>query len=148
MPKDSTIEALNELYNIIELKTDNFALNEPSLTATQYSKYKLKHKIYNIVLPHEFDEINPNIINLFIDKYTRRIERFYKLNILSNELIFIRLGTDKDVKFIDQLEEAIKLKFSCSLNKLNFINSTELSKDIKTTNWTRSEYEWSNLLYN
>ena len=88
----NTIDDLKQLYTICEIKTNNFLLNKPISTQSEtFSKYKLKHKKYNIILPHEFAIIDTEQIQIFIDKYQRRIARFYQLNNSDNELIFIRL---------------------------------------------------------
>ena len=163
MPKDNNINSLIELYEIISINTNNFTINKPhlnnlnntiqtpgsafDLVSKSYSKYKLKHKTYNIVLPHEFVVINSITIQFFIDKYKRRIERFYNLNQPNNRLFFVRLGlnmekTDLFHKLCTTLDDI----FNKTENKIKFINSTELSNQYKTTNWTRSEYDWINLL--
>lgn len=170
LPENNSIESLNKLYDIIEIKTNNFTINRPSQPMPPvelvksdesvksdklvkpikykhiYSKYKLKHKFYDIILPHEFIEINTDTIQLFINKYKRRINRFYELNKSNNKLIFIRLGLDCEIKqkHINSLIEALNAKFFNAINEIKFINSTELSKEIKTSDWTRSEYNWLN----
>lgn len=111
------------------------------------SKYKLKHKIYDIVLPHEFAEINPKTIQFFIDKYKRRIERFYNLNQINNKIVFIRLGLDcEKTDLFQKLCVILDNIFDKTQNKIKLLNSTELSKEYKTSNWTRSEYDWNKLL--
>ena len=60
-----------------------------------------------------------NNINYFIDKYIRRINRLMLLN--KEEIIFIRLGTNKDLPHLNKLNQVLKNKFSNS--SLKFINS-------------------------
>ena len=164
LPANNTIDELRKLYEIIEIKTNNYLLGQPfelleqtqteqtqteqtqsvQIEQTQtYSKYKLKHKKYNLILPHEFATINDEQIQIFIDKYKRRIDRFYKLN-QHSQLIFIRLGTKKDLKYIDLLNETIKNKFNETKYLIKFINLTDLSalNGPITTNWKRDEYDW------
>lgn len=168
LPENNSIESLNKLYEIIEIKTNNFTIDRPiqpiqpnqpiqpiqpkqlvELDNHIYSKYKLKHKFYDIILPHEFIEINTDTIQLFINKYKRRINRFYELNKSNNKLIFIRLGLDCEIKqkYINSLSETINTKFFNTINEIKFLNSTELSKNIKTINWTRSEYDWKSYFH-
>jgi hypothetical protein len=169
LPETNCVESLLELYEIIPINTNNFTIDKPRLnnqnnpnktiqtsgsafdpvyrSDSVCSKYKLKHKIYNIILPHEFAEINSKTIQLFIDKYKRRIERFYSLNQSDNKLIFVRLGLDNEKNNLFQkLCMLIDNIFDKTQNKMKFINSTELSKQHKTSDWTRSEYNWNRLL--
>lgn len=147
-----------ELYEIISIKTNNFALGGPISESTTelinstttnpitHSKYKLKHKLYNIILPHEFVEVNSETIQIFINKYKKRIKRFYELNQANTKLIFIRLGINDEIQHLNELSNLINIKFNYSINEIKFINSTILSKNIKTSDWTRSEYEWNKIL--
>jgi hypothetical protein len=165
LPESNDIDALTKLYDIIPIKTNNFPINRPHLnnlhnliqssdlafdpvcySHNACSKYKLKHKLYNIILQHEFAEINPETIQFFIDKYKRRIKRFYDLNKTNNKLVFIRLGLDCEKNDLFQkLCMTLDNIFSKTQNKIKLLNSTELSKQYKTSDWTRSEYDWNNL---
>ena len=143
LPNESNLTKLNEIYEIIKINTNNFNLHNPNKNINKFSKYKLKHKEYNIILPHEFEIINDKTIQFFIDKYKRRIDRFYELN--NFELIFIRLGTIKDIQYLDLLEKTINKIFINNINKIKFINCLKLEK---TITWKRDEYDWIEIFTN
>jgi len=138
-----SVDNIDDFYDIIEIKNNNFLITNNN-TNKIYSKYKLSHKKYKIVLPHELTSIDDTSITEFLNKYKRRINRFYDLDtLIDTELIFIRLGTGKDIKHLDKLNEVLTKYFK--KYKLKFINSSELSKTVKTSNWKRDEYDWENL---
>ena len=137
LPIRANLIQLSEIYDIIEIKNDNYYLNSPN--NNEFSKYKLKHKKYNIILPHEFEIINEETIQRFVDKYKRRIDRFYELN--NAELIFLRLGTEKDIKYLNILEQTINNNFINTINKIKFINSLDFKDSVS---WKRDEYDWNN----
>ena len=115
---------------IIETITnDNYSFE---FTNTIKSKYKLKHKFYKLIYPHDLLENN---INHFIDKYIRRINRLMLLN--KEEIIFIRLGTNKDLPHLNKLNQVLKNKFSNS--SLKFINSLDYQCD----DWMRNNIPWN-----
>jgi hypothetical protein len=99
-----------EYYDIQENNNDNFNINNPlnDLHIIK-SKYKLIHKEYNFVLRHELINNDSKNINIFIEKYSRRIQRF--LSLQNNKIIFIRLGTNKDIIYLERLELILKQKF-------------------------------------
>lgn len=124
---------LNKNNWIIEsINSDNFNLN---LKENIQSKYRVKHTIYKLIYPHDLLENN---IDYFIDKYIRRINRLN--NLLFEHIIFIRIGTNKDIKYIERLEYVLKSKFINS--RLQFINISEF----KTTDWKRDNIEWTKLI--
>ena len=175
-PCNASLDELEKIYNIIEIKTNNYALEQSTIinstiinstiinstiinttttitnttaiinTTSEISKYKIKHKKYNIIFPHEFKSLSSEHIQIFIDKYLNRIKRFYDLNQINNKLIFIRLGTNKDLKYINLLNEILNKIFDKTINEIKFINSDKLSQTITTDNWQRNEYDWLNLL--
>lgn len=147
-PCNASLDELEKIYNIIEIKTSNYALDHTTIinTTSEISKYKIKHKKYNIIFPHEFKSLSSEQIQIFIDKYLNRIKRFYDLNQINNKLIFIRLGTNKDLKYINLLNEILNKIFDKTINEIKFINSDKLSQTITTDNWQRNEYDWLNLL--
>ena len=125
------IHFVNKDNWIIEsINNDNFNLKDNII-----SRYRAKHKNYKLIYPHDLLENN---INYFIDKYTRRINRLN--NLLLDNIIFIRIGTNKDIKNIKKLENVLKSKFINS--KLQFINISEF----KTTDWKRDNIEWKKLI--
>ena len=127
------IHFLNKDNWIIEsINNDNFNLG---LSNTNKSKFRVKHKIYKLVYPHDLLESN---IDYFIDKYTRRINRLN--NLITEEIIFIRIGTNKDIIYIDKLNNLLKSIFINS--KLKFINSI----DYKTTDWKRNNIDWKKII--
>jgi hypothetical protein len=102
------------------------------------SNFRVKHKKYKLIYPHDLLENN---IDYFIEKYTRRVKRLYSL--INEEIIFIRLGTNKDIKYINKLDELLKSIFVNS--KLKFINSSSYTN---TTDWKRNNIDWKNILFN
>lgn len=150
------IHFLNKDNWVIEsIDNNNFNLG----LSTNKSKFRVKHKIYKLVYPH--DLLEPNI-DYFIDKYTRRINRLNNLitysqtnlitdrlhnlitssqtNLIAEEIIFIRIGTNKDIIHIDKLNNLLKSIFINS--KLKFINSM----DYKTTDWKRDNIDWKKII--
>lgn len=114
------------------INNEQFNLN---LNGSIKSKYRAKHKIYKLIYPHDLLENN---IDHFMDKYIRRINRLN--NLLDDNIIFIRIGTNKDIKYIDRLEEQLKSKFINS--RLQFINISEYD----TIDWKRENIEWKELI--
>jgi hypothetical protein len=132
-----------EYYDIQENNNDNFNINNPlnDLHIIK-SKYKLIHKEYNFVLRHELINNDSKNINIFIEKYSRRIQRF--LSLQNNKNIFIRLGTNKDIIYLERLELILKQKFKFS--QFKFINCSNLDKIYKPLEWKRDEYNWNDIL--
>jgi hypothetical protein len=90
-----------------------------------FSKFRAIHTVYKCEYPHEFTEkIN---WDSFVNKYTRRINRFKELAKSNRKMIFIRGSINNDFK--DDLELCLKKYFP------NF-------QDIKYIDYTN--YEWSN----
>jgi len=145
----SIIEILNDnfssfldisMYEIKEIESNSF----PYLVmdSSIVSKYKLKHKKYNIILPHELKSLDSYDIELFQNRYNRRIQRFIKLNDQNKKIIFIRLGITKELKLLDKLNESLSKYF------INYeIKFIDLSKLGKTTDWKRDEINWSKYLF-
>ena len=121
------------MYEIIKIKSNNFSYNKTN----EISQYKLKHKKYNIILPHELKSLDANEIQLFINRYDRRIKRLFELYNQPTKIIFIRLGFTKELKLLDELNNSLSKYFSNY--ELKFI---DLSKLEKTIDWKRNEINW------
>jgi hypothetical protein len=121
------------MYEIIKIKSNNFSYNKTN----EISQYKLKHKKYNIILPHELQSLEPDKIQLFINRYNRRIKRLFELNNQSKKIIFIRLGFTKELKLIDKLNNSLSKYFTNY--ELKFIDLSTLEK---TIDWKRNEINW------
>ena len=119
------------------------------------SNFKLIHKKYGFILPHEF---NGDVLDItkFKAKYTRRIERFraYTKSTL-HDVYFIRLdnaNTDKQLEKykINQikLNTTLKTYFSIVNLKTVYINEYTFINllDITTFQWTRQYIPWADIL--
>lgn len=157
------IDKLENIISIIKMgfndfaRFDSYIIKQQSLEFDYFdtnassnvkSQFKMTHKTYKFILPHEYQD---NYIDKmeFEAKYDRRIKRF--LDIGRNPKIhkvFVRLGTLKEQKLINQLEEA--------LNKLDIMNyqikylvleewNDFISKD-KPFRWQRDYIPWIELL--
>lgn len=125
------------MYEIIKIKSNNYSYNKTN----EISHYKLKHKKYNIILPHELKSLDTTEIQLFINRYNRRIKRLFELNNQPKKLIFIRLGFTKELKLLDELNNSLSKYFSNY--ELKFIDLSTLEK---TIDWKRNEINWRKYL--
>ncbi len=113
------------------------------LDETMKSYNKLYHLDYKITLPHEYVGNNINSRN-FEEKYTRRVARLLSLlDNMDNEIIFIRLGNNKEKTKIKELEKTLQARCKCKFNIL-FINYDDYKTDHFT--WQRDYIPWKSLL--
>ncbi len=127
------------MYEIIKIKSNKYSYNKTN----EISQYKLKHKKYNIIFPHELKSLEPDEIQMFINRYNRRIKRLFELNNQPKKLIFIRLGFTKELKLLDKLNASLSKYFSNY--ELKFIDLATLEK---TIDWKRNEINWIHYLLN
>jgi hypothetical protein len=114
----------------------SFGTNDDNSISETKSLCRLSHRKYNIILPHE--AINDTIdFEIFINKYSRRIERFANIfKLYSNIKIYVG---------VDKINDVDKQKLNDSIDKFsNYSNNFELifieySKYICAGefNWTR-----------
>jgi hypothetical protein len=131
-------------YDIIKLYHDNFNYKSPNNIINNISKYKLKHKSYNIILPHELKELNDKEINDFYNRYEKRIKRFYNLNNEHKKIIFIRLGLKNEINKLNLLNDCLSKYFDDY--ELKFIDSSQL--DNSSQDWKRDNVNWLNIIKN
>lgn len=122
-------------YEIVKLNSNTHHYND-SINAT----HKLIHKKYKLQFNHEISTIST--FNDFKERYSRRAKRFMDLKNSDKQLVFIRLGTTKDINYLLQLKTVIEDMFGEN-SRLIFINSSEYKK---TTSWKREEIDWLKLL--
>ena len=122
-------------YEIIELKSNTHHYND-----SNYATHKLVHKKYKLQFNHEISNIST--FNDFKERYSRRVKRFMDLKNSDKKLVFIRLGTTKDINHLPQLNTIIENLFG-EKSRLIFIDSTEYKE---TTSWKREEIDWLKLL--
>ena len=108
-------------WKLKPIKKDTHIVEE----ADTFSRFRAIHNIYKCEYPHEFDH-NINW-DSFIDKYTRRINRFKDLVLYDRKIIFIRGYTNNELN--QDLEQCLKKYFP------NF-------QDIKYIDY--ADYEWIN----
>ena len=122
-------------YDKIEFKSNTHHYNN-----SIYATHKLVHKKYRLQFNHEISAIST--FSDFKERYYRRIKRFMNLKNSDNQLIFIRLGTSKDINHLSQLNTIIEALFG-KKSRLIFIDSSEYKE---TTSWKREEIDWLKLL--
>lgn len=131
---------LADMFDIVELKTNNFKLYEPTNSTDLCAKYKLIHKTYKLILPHELYNLQTDISE-FLARYQRRIIRFNQLKKSSKKIVFIRLGLKSEIIYLDSLDKLLKTEFGMN-TRLIFIDSTKYH----TSSWHRNEINWLELL--
>ena len=115
-PDELTLEVQSDKFFSIHSKSNS--------NSKENSLIRIKHKRYNIFFPHEAisDTFNTSDMKIFIDKYSRRIERFR--NILQNKQnkqIKIYIGLDK---ISEKSKENLKEKLKESLDRFsNYSNN-------------------------
>ena len=129
-----------DMFDIVELKTNNFKLYEPTNLTDLCAKYKLIHKKYKLILPHELYNLQTDISE-FLARYHRRIIRFNQLKKSSKKIVFIRLGLKSEIIYLDSLDKLLKTEFGIN-TRLIFIDSTKYH----TSSWHRNEINWLELL--
>lgn len=123
MPFDwMRIDKLADVISILEAefndfaKFDSYTINQQSLafeyfatnvSANVKSQYKMIHKKYKFILPHEYQGDYIDQFQ-FEAKYARRIKRFLEIGKDSKiHKVFVRLGTLKEQKLISKLEAVL-----------------------------------------
>jgi hypothetical protein len=116
-------------------------------TPFKLSNFKMVHKKYKFILPHEYDGDNLDI-EKFKEKYTRRIKRFRQyVKDPTIETKFIRLGSYKDKKHIDSLTDVIDEYCKHDNFAIYYLNESiyELPK-MENFIWTREHIPWKTIL--
>lgn len=112
------------------------------------SNYKMVHKKYKFILPHEYKGSDIDSFN-FEAKYSRRIERF--LEIGRNPAlrkVFIRLGKAKDARNLTRLHNALD-KLGIVNYIVKYISLEEwdyLILNTETFQWQRDYIPWEQIL--
>lgn len=124
MPFDwMRIDKLADVITILEsgfndfAKFESYTIKQQSLafnyfntdaSANVKSQYKMIHKKYKFILPHEYQGTSIDS-HKFEEKYSRRISRFLEIGRISDiHKVFVRLGTLKEQTLIRQLETALE----------------------------------------
>lgn len=159
------VDNLGNIVEILENKFDGFAdidmmeikkqndtfINfdcEKSDCENIKSLCKLKHNKYKFIMPHEFINMDLDIIN-FKNKYDRRIKRFN--NICFDEKIkknfIILVNNDKELYKIKLLQETL-LAYKCINFNIKIINNNNYLHLIDNNfTWKRDYIPWETILF-
>ena len=101
--------------------------------ANTFSKFRAIHLIYKCEYPHEFTEEICWVT--FVNKYTRRINRFKELALYDRKIIFIRGTTNNELN--QDLEQCLK-KYFPNFQDIKYIDYTKYEWESNYPNgWTR-----------
>jgi hypothetical protein len=141
---DNNFQFFNKNYLEIIRDSDKFPLVDEEWNNNLNKNIILKHKKYNILFPHEISyDIDKIVIDknidIMVEKYNRRITRFF--DIIKNSKIkktFIRItGKKEDEKLLYKTLEKISNNFV-----LKYIY---MDKSIKYISWKKEEIDWDAL---
>lgn len=124
-------------YNIVNCDSNKFGLDD-ALNEIKFSNFIMKHKYYKIRLPHELYDISD--LYKFKERYSKLIDHFYSLDKLGEQIIFIRLGKNKDYDKLPELEKVLSKYFN------NFVIRFIDISNITTSSWKKNEINWQQLI--
>jgi hypothetical protein len=136
-------------YNIKQ-QSDNFIV-QPSIDNTQSSgsksRVRLVHKVYKLVLPHEYNNNELDVIE-FEERYSRRIARFMNIGkCIDIKKVYVRLGTRNEVaRLEDSLVKVLnKLGFCNYEVKFIILDEWESKLEETTFTWQRQYIPWDKI---
>lgn len=132
---DNFSSFLDPTYLVVKNTSNNFPLIDENWNDNKTNTIRVKNTKYNIDFVHDF--VNGlEDLDYVIEKYNRRIERFYKImKDTSIKKILINVSNNFDInKCYKILEEN-----NCKNFKLFTISYEEIGK---TKDWKMDEYNW------
>lgn len=165
MPFDwMRIDKIQDVISILEVGFNEFARFEsytikkqslefdyfdPTPNTILKSRYKMVHKKYKFILPHEYQELYIDSIK-FEEKYSRRILRFLEIGRNGKiHKIYIRLGITKEIELNTNLCLALD-KLGIVNYEIKFITLEEWNGLIPSDEpfrWQRDYIPWEQILF-
>jgi hypothetical protein len=135
---------IDKEYLVCKGKSNSFPhLDEDycELDADNYSTIKMKHTLYNFVFPHDFkDDFSNDDFEHIVNKYNRRIKRFYNIMCSPEKKVLLGIGNKKSFERLEYLKEIMNIKSFINY-EIKFILYNELPK---SENWKRDEFDFMN----